>query len=229
MLATRWEDVFLYTRETTRRDGDVFPSYCQFSRPTWRRRQNLALGVHVSAASSRGRVGLASLRWRSRRRRRSLENAQLRARFLEQRQVGRVFHAGVHRRQRLHELPGDGARQQHCYRNGNTSKRRRHIFWSGSRISSSRMRRQKICWACSSPYSMSPHVNRTEGALGSSSCRRRRGREWMDIGEKDKDVPGQRLAAVERRRQVVHAVGVVDELSRQTHDQLVAALHRQLM
>ena len=79
------------------------------------------------------------------------------------------------------------------------------------------------------PYSMSPHVNRTEGALGSSSCRRRRGREWMDIGEKDKDVLGQRLAAVKRRRQVVHAVGVVDELSRQTHDQLVAALDRQLM
>ncbi|KAK2185718.1 hypothetical protein NP493_225g01035 [Ridgeia piscesae] len=42
------------------------------------------MGVHASAASSRGRVGLASLRWRSRRPRRSLENAQLRSRFPEQ-------------------------------------------------------------------------------------------------------------------------------------------------
>ena len=31
-------------------------------------------------------------------------------------------------------------------------------------------------------------------------------------------------AAVERRRQVVHAVAVVDELPHETHDQLVAAL-----
>ena len=74
--------------------------------------ENLALGVHASTASSRERLGFVSLRWRSRRYYRCLENAQLRSRFPEQRQGSRVFDARVHRRQRLHELPGDGARQQ---------------------------------------------------------------------------------------------------------------------
>ena len=46
----------------------------------------------------------------------------------------------------------------------------------------------------------------------------------LDIVEQDKDVLGQRLPVVERRRQVVHAVAVVDELSRQTHNHLIAAL-----
>ena len=112
MLAARWENVFKYTRETRRCDGDVFPPCYQSLRPASRRRENLPLGVHASAASSRGRVGIAYLHWRSRRRRRSLENAQFCGRLREQRKVSRVFDARVHRRQRLHELPGDGARQQ---------------------------------------------------------------------------------------------------------------------
>ena len=61
VLAARWENVFKYTRETTRCDGDVFPPCYQSLRPASRRRENLPLGVHASAASSRGRVGIAYL------------------------------------------------------------------------------------------------------------------------------------------------------------------------
>ena len=78
MLPARWWNI------NKRRCGDVFPACFKLLWPNGRHGENLALGVHASAASSRGRVGLASLRWWSRRPRRSLENAQLRSRFPEQ-------------------------------------------------------------------------------------------------------------------------------------------------
>ena len=83
VLVARCDVIYKCTKLIVQRNDDRFPAYFQLSRPRERRGENLALGVHASAASSRERVGLASLRWRSRRPRRSLENAQFHSRFPE--------------------------------------------------------------------------------------------------------------------------------------------------
>ena len=82
-------------RERLRHCGYVIPTRRQPCLSPGRRRDNIALSLQATAETRRGRVGLASLRRRSRRRRRR-ENRRLR----QWRQGGRMFDAGVHRRQR---------------------------------------------------------------------------------------------------------------------------------